>query len=410
MRFAPGILPRGAGRLAGPPASIYIVATRLQEALRKETAGDPIIENSDNSAGLDLPAGLANFLKDRHQVRLTDRSAVSSGLEFVRCDLGHGRGTNDLVRGMDAIIHWGQVDSRSATTAAQLDYHTRCTYNLLYAASAEKVPLLVYLSSLAIMHKYDEDLKVTEHWRPLPTTEPEVLCCHLGELVCREFVREGRIAVACLRLGEVVRRGQAPASSSALYLDDALEAVEAAISWGHRAPSTERRTSPAAGRNELGIVPHPVAVAQCPLFHPRGAGTAAIQPCRQRLTNAMKVLLLGANGMLGPHALRALEGHFELRLADIAGPKGIFGHRTGFRPDETQGRHQYHEVDVSNPAQVMAAAEGMDAIVNLSVLRNHRIRSFAVNVLGSYNIMAAAVEHGIRRVISSGAHFTGSGP
>jgi nucleoside-diphosphate-sugar epimerase len=234
------------------------------------------------SAGLDLPAGLANFLKDRHQVRRTDRSAVSSGLEFVRCDLGHGRGTNDLVRGMDAIIHWGQVDSRSATTAAQLDYHTRCTYNLLYAASAEKVPLLVYLSSLAIMHKYDEDLKVTEHWRPLPTTEPEVLCCHLGELVCREFVREGRIAVACLRLGEVVRRGQAPASSSALYLDDALEAVEAAISWdtGRHPRNGEPPLPPAATSWGLFHIQSPLPNARYSIraarellqFNPAGKG------------------------------------------------------------------------------------------------------------------------------------------
>ena len=123
----------------------------------------------------------------------------------------------------------------------------------------------------------------------------------------------------------------------------------------------------------------------------------------------MKVLILGANGMLGPHALRALEGHYELKLADMAGPKGIFGHRTGFRPDQTQDRHRYHKVDVSDPAQVMTAAEGMDAIVNLSVLRDHRRKSFDVNVLGSYNIMAAAVEHGIRRVIGSGAHFTVQG-
>jgi nucleoside-diphosphate-sugar epimerase len=179
-------------------------------------------------AGLDLSTELAHSLKDRHQVRLTDRSSVSTELEFVRSDLDHGRGTGDLVRGMDAVIHAGRPVPGNGP-ADQVDYHTRCTYNLLYAASEENVPLLVYLSSLALMERYGEDLKVTEHWRPLPTTDPEVLCCHLGELVCREFAREGRIAVACLRLGDPVLGGQAPGSSSSLLLEDALQAVEAAL-------------------------------------------------------------------------------------------------------------------------------------------------------------------------------------
>ena len=31
----------------------------------------------------------------------------------------------------------------------------------------------------------------------------------------------------------------------------------------------------------------------------------------------MKVLILGANGYLGPHVVKALEAHYELRLTDI---------------------------------------------------------------------------------------------
>ena len=120
----------------------------------------------------------------------------------------------------------------------------------------------------------------------------------------------------------------------------------------------------------------------------------------------MKVLILGANGMLGPHLLKVLEGRYELRLTDLGEPRGVFGHKTGFQPDEVQSRHEFLKVDVSDLDQVMSAAEGMDAIVNISVLRDHRKVAFDVNVRGSYNIMAAAVKHDIRRVISSGAHFT----
>ena len=49
----------------------------------------------------------------------------------------------------------------------------------------------------------DDDWAVNEQWRPRPSTEPPVLAQHLGEFVCREFARERRIAITCLRLGNL---------------------------------------------------------------------------------------------------------------------------------------------------------------------------------------------------------------
>ncbi len=111
----------------------------------------------------------------------------------------------------------------------------------------------------------------------------------------------------------------------------------------------------------------------------------------------MKVLLLGANGMLGPHVIKALEGRYELRATDINDPPPGF-------------KHEYRKVDVADLKQVMEAAQGMDAIVNLSVLRHDRKIAFDVNARGCYNTMAAAVKYGIRRVINTGPHFTIAGP
>ena len=67
-------------------------------------------------------------------------------------------------------------------------------------------------------------------------------------------------------------------------------------------------------------------------------------------------------------------------------------------------------LDVSDLDAVIEAAEGMDAIINLSVLRPHRQVAFDVNARGTYNACAAAVHHGIRRLINSGPHFTITGP
>ncbi|HAL46642.1 MAG: NAD(P)-dependent oxidoreductase [SAR202 cluster bacterium] len=110
----------------------------------------------------------------------------------------------------------------------------------------------------------------------------------------------------------------------------------------------------------------------------------------------MNVLILGANGQLGPHVVNALEGEHTLRLTDINDP-----------PD---GPHEYFNLDSADLDGVIAASEGMDAIINLSVLRPHRQIAFDVNARGTYNAIAAAVHHGIKRVINTGPHWTIAGP
>ena len=110
----------------------------------------------------------------------------------------------------------------------------------------------------------------------------------------------------------------------------------------------------------------------------------------------MNVLILGGVGMLGPYVIRHLAPHYNLRITDLTPPA-----------DPLPG--EFMQVDIANRDQVLAAAEGMDAIINLSVLRHDRKIAFDVNTLGCYNMMEAAVTHGIRRVINTGPHFTLAG-
>lgn len=110
----------------------------------------------------------------------------------------------------------------------------------------------------------------------------------------------------------------------------------------------------------------------------------------------MNVLILGGGGMLGPYVVRALAPYHNLRVTDIRRPEGDL-------PGE------FVAVDISSLAQVVDAAAGMDAIINLSVLRHDRQLAFDVSTLGCYNMMQAALTHGIRRVINTGPHFTLAG-
>jgi len=116
----------------------------------------------------------------------------------------------------------------------------------------------------------------------------------------------------------------------------------------------------------------------------------------------MNVLIVGANGYLGPHVVKALAPHYHLRVTDIKPPPAEI--RKKFH------EHEFLNADVTSPSQVMDAARGMDAIINLSVVRRDRVLGFRVNALGCYNIMQAAVRHHIQRIINTGPHFTIAGP
>jgi nucleoside-diphosphate-sugar epimerase len=148
----------------------------------------------------------------------------------------------------------------------QIDYLTRCTYNLCVAAVTEGVKRLIYLSSLDLMTQYDENFTVSERWRPRPATAAPVLAKHLGERVCREFAREHKLNVAVLRLGKVVRlEGVADTAFDPLWVEvrDVAQAVQRALAtdtgrWAifHlQSGAPQARFSIATSRRVLGYAP-----------------------------------------------------------------------------------------------------------------------------------------------------------
>ena len=68
-----------------------------------------------------------------------------------------------------------------------------------------------------------------------------------------------------------------------------------------------------------------------------------------------KVLFLGASGLIGPHLTPGLMDDYDLTLTDVKDhPDGI----------------DIDHVDVTDYEQVLKAAQGMDAIMNFTVVRN----------------------------------------
>ena len=189
------------------------------------------------SAASRLSQRLAVALSESHQVRLTELMPVETEHEFVACDLGHEEATDALVEGIDAIVHVAELPASVLAESEQpenrmIDFQTRCTYNLLNAASDAGISHAIYASSLRLFEQHDEDWTVTEWWRPAPTTEADVLAKHLGEFTVREFARERRISVTLLRLGTLVTAEEAAGQrldTSWLEIDDAVQAFAGSL-------------------------------------------------------------------------------------------------------------------------------------------------------------------------------------
>lgn len=100
-----------------------------------------------------------------------------------------------------------------------------------------------------------------------------------------------------------------------------------------------------------------------------------------------KVLLLGSSGEIAPNIIPALGQYYDLRLADLKPhPGGL--------PTQT--------VDITDYKQVLEAAQGVEAIANFTVNRPHPVLSFAVSTTGAFNVMKAAAEVGIKKVLHTG--------
>ena len=176
------------------------------------------------SGATSLAQALARDLSPQHDLTLTDLVDVKTEFDFVRCELGHEGETESMVDGMDAIVHLAELPDGLRNDEREVDFHTRCTYNLMVAAREKNVRHVVYLSSLSLFETCDPNWNVTEQWAPRPSTDAAPLGKYLGEFTCREFAREHSVRVTCLRLGEVGGDGDA-----ALSVKDAVRAIASAL-------------------------------------------------------------------------------------------------------------------------------------------------------------------------------------
>jgi nucleoside-diphosphate-sugar epimerase len=126
-----------------------------------------------------------------------------------------------------------------------------------------------------------------------------------------------------------------------------------------------------------------------------------------------KVCIYGAGGPVGAAAARWLKNDYTLRLTDVRpideiakGPPQSAGAPL---PEALPPPHECRIVDVANYEQVLDAARGMDALINVTVNRPDPVLAFHVSLIGAYNVMKAAVACNIKRVIHTGPFHTSLG-
>jgi nucleoside-diphosphate-sugar epimerase len=352
------------------------------------------------------------------------------------------------VKGVETLVHLAPLfpdPGQAGSEKDRLDHATRGTYVLLNAAVDAGVKRVMLGSSLELFAPYPASWAVAESWQPLPDVRSvDQLAIYLAEETAKQFARVDPLMVFCLRFGEVVD-DQAAAGKTFdprwVHLDDALQAVRAALvaTPGQRPPRVDGGT-PGAPRSGWWVfhIPGggqaakiPVAAARASLeegglgYAPQrefGQATAAHQPGeRERVGDLSllgprhhvparpirKVVVFGGGGPLAATTTKALAEAYTLRLTDVRPIEQIAGEGKPQSPGaplpEALGApHELRVVDVTDLDQVLAACEGMDGIINCTVVRPHPVNAFLVNFIGAYNVMRAAVHHGIQRVVHTG--------
>ncbi len=355
------------------------------------------------------------------RIRMVD-AAFDMAIEGTECltgDLREESFVEQILDGVTEIVHLAPLYTTLATDSETLEHATRGTYQLANAAAAAGVQRLVLGSTLDLFEPFWDRFRVDESWRPRPLPKLEQLCPYLSEVTLREVTRETGVTALCLRFGQVVDNATAeikPYDPRWVHVDDAATAVERALQielqgWGvfHIAAAGEQARAPVARAQGAPFKYTPTHDFRA-RWHTRVAADYK-QPQPIGARPIRKVILFGAGGPLAVSVTQELSQDYTLRLTDVGAVEDLATREPQAPgaplPVPPQPPHEWRVVDVRDPEQVMAACEGMDAIINCSVIRYGSVDTFRVNMLGAYNVMRAAVAHGIKRVVHTGPYMVG---
>ena len=383
--------------LASVLSNRYVVRT-LDSAYKE--ASDPASKAPLNTASKNHPAA-PTFVGDPRDNDLASRAAA----------------------GCEAVIHLAPLPAHQSSDLELIDSATRGTYNL--ATNAETGCRFILINSMSVFEHYPMEYRINEYWAPHPTTDPGDLASYLAEITLREVARTLPVHGIVLRMGEVVGDGKARSKAGnprRLHVDDAVQAVERALVYDRAksgfsswtclnivgAGKRTRFPLAMAGREAFGYSPHHDLTAGVSLPVPPAAREVK-RLSGKRGGAVHRVTIFGAGGPLGAVTAEALRHDHRLCLTDVRALEDIRSPQksTSPMPRDYGAPHEWRVVDIGDPGQVMEAVRDSDGVINCSVVRDHPVEAFRVNTLGIYNVLRAAVNCGIRRVVQTGPQLYG---
>lgn len=400
---------------------------------------------------------VAGAVAGEHTVRAIDlrfSASMPGGVETLSGDLRDRDFATSVTDGVDAVLHLAPIASSGTDDTTVIDISARGSFNLVDMAIEQGVSRFLLASSLSLFDRLPAEWRVHEDWRPRPEPSSEHLACWLSELSLRESCHTAAIRALCLRFGAIVTDSDMagkPFDPRWLPIEDAVQAVRCGlrrlaeepthaeweiyhISSGDRAKIRPHRArgekfaykpahrfpepagdvggkDPKDGKDGKespdGVVQSGgdqvgrdwrVVVKPRPLV---GPGSDPQSGGKKR------VVIFGSGGPVAAALAEELKDDFILRQTDLRPLVEVRGENHPQSegaplPAILAGPHEERVVDVRDYSQVLAACEGMDAIVNCTVVRPDAVEAFRVNTLGAYNVMRAAIESGIRRVVQTG--------
>ncbi|MBA47082.1 MAG: hypothetical protein CL893_03235 [Dehalococcoidia bacterium] len=139
--------------------------------------------------------------------KILSKSLSNHNLKFIEENSLNYKDTkelNNIFQNIDIYFHIGYKGTSLNKNEDLIDFHTRKTYDLLYAAGEENVERIFSISTLNLFLDIESNLTVTENWElSFPVDDIDILCANLSEKVCKEFARDQVFEVINLRLGEI---------------------------------------------------------------------------------------------------------------------------------------------------------------------------------------------------------------
>ena len=99
-------------------------------------------------------------------------------LDLSKIDVNSHESYNEIFKGVNIYIHLCHGGFNHSDTMKMIDYHTRITYDILFAAGKENVDKVFAISTLDLFKNLESNLTVTENWElNYPASEIDLLFC-----------------------------------------------------------------------------------------------------------------------------------------------------------------------------------------------------------------------------------------